>query len=109
MSSSPVERRTALAMSAAVSEDTLTVELADGRTLSVPLAWYPRLAHATPQERNSWRLIRSGRGIHWPAIDEDISVANLRSGEPSAESPGSFKKSLAGRANPGRRRRPSKA
>jgi hypothetical protein len=81
-----------------VSEDTLTVDQADGRTLAAPLAWYPRLAHATAEERNSWRLIANGLRIHWPAIDEDISVANLLAGQPSAESPSSFKKWLAGRA-----------
>jgi hypothetical protein len=85
----------------------LTVELADGRTIAAPLAWYPRLAHATPEERNAWRLIAGGRGIHWPAVDEDISVANLLSGQPSAESQSSFKEWLAGRAKPGRGRKRS--
>jgi hypothetical protein len=78
------------------------VELADGRTIAVPVAWYPRLAHATPAERTAWRLIGGGRGIHWPAVDEDISVTNLLSGQPSAESQTSFKKWLAGRAQPAR-------
>src|SRR5262249_16992211 len=76
MSSSAVEPRTALATRVEVTEDTLAVELADGRTIAAPLAWYPRLSHARPQERNTWRLIGGGRGIHWPALDEDISVAN---------------------------------
>jgi hypothetical protein len=81
-----------------VTDDTLSVDLADGRTIAVPLAWYPRLAHATGKERNTWRLIADGRGIHWPDIDEDISVANLLGGQPSAESQGSLKKWLAERA-----------
>lgn len=92
-----------------VTEDTLAVELADGRTIAAPLAWYPRLAHATAEERNSWRLIAHGKDIHWPALDEDVSVANLLDGQPSAESQSSFKKWLAGRAGPGRGRSSSKA
>jgi hypothetical protein len=94
-----------LATRAHVSEDTLTVDVADGRTIAAPLAWYPRLAHANARERGSWRLIGGGRGIHWPAIDEDISIANLLAGQPSSESQSSFKKWLAGRAKP--RRGPS--
>ena len=57
-----------------VTDDALTAELSDGRTISVPLDWYPRLAHATPQERDNWELIGPGEGIHWPDLDEDISV-----------------------------------
>jgi hypothetical protein len=87
MSSSATDKQTALATRVEVSDDTLSVELADGRTIAAPLAWYPRLAHATSEERQSWRLIGGGRGIHWQAIDEDISVANLLAGQPSAESP----------------------
>jgi hypothetical protein len=74
------------ALSAAVTEEALTVELADGRTLSVPLAWYPRLLHGTPEERSHWRLIGAGEGIHWPDLDEDISVESLLLGKPSGES-----------------------
>lgn len=81
-----------------VTEDALTVELSDGRTLSVPLAWYPRLAWATPQERRNWRLIGKGHGIHWEDLDEDISVEGLLTGKPSGESQTSFKKWLEGRA-----------
>ena len=98
MSFSAVEPREALAISVEVSEDTLSVDLADGRTIAAPLAWYPRLAHATAEERGSWRLIGGGRGVHWPEIDEDISVANLLAGQPSMESQNSFKKWLANRA-----------
>ena len=97
MSSSIVESRVALAELVEVSDDALSVELADGRTIAVPLAWYPRLANATAVERSDWRLIANGRGIHWPAIDEDISVANLLAGQPSGESQISFKKWLAAR------------
>lgn len=77
-----------------VAEDILSVDLSDGRTLSVPLAWFPRLVHATPAERNNWRLIGKGHGIHWKDIDEDISVEGLLAGNPSGESHASFKKWL---------------
>ncbi len=60
------------------TEDTFTVDLVDGRTISVPFGWYPRLLHATLEERCHWRLIGGGKGIHWPDLDEDISVENLR-------------------------------
>ena len=103
MSSSAIEAREALATRVEVNEEAVSVELADGRTVTAPLAWYPRLAHATAQERRSWRLIGGGRGIHWLAIDEDISVANLLAGQPSAESQSSSKKWLTGRAKPSRR------
>src|SRR5437588_10510823 len=100
-----VEGRAALATRVEVSEDTLSVELADGRTIAAPLAWYPRLAHATAEERGSWRLIGGGRGIHWPSVDEDVSVANLLGGQPSGESQSSFKRWLAGRSKPARSRK----
>jgi hypothetical protein len=82
-----------------VTEDTLTVDLEDGRTLAVPIEWFPRLVHATPDERGNWRLIGRGEGIHWPALDEDISVAGLLAGIPSRESQQSLKRWLAGRAS----------
>jgi hypothetical protein len=81
-----------------VDENTLTVDLSDGRVLSVPLAWYPRLSHGTPEERNNWRLIGKGYGVHWPALDEDISIEGLLAGRPSGESQTSFKKWLEQRA-----------
>jgi hypothetical protein len=87
----------ALATSAAVTDDALTVELSDGRSVSVPLAWYPRLQHATAEERGKWRLIAQGEGIHWPDLDEDISVASLIAGRPSAESAASLQRWLARR------------
>ncbi len=98
MNSSAVERRAAVATRVIVSKDTLSVELADGRTIAVPLAWYPRLAQATGKERNSWRLIAGGRGIHWTELDEDISVANLLAGQPSGESQRSFQQWLTKRS-----------
>ena len=88
---STIEVRVPEAETIAVSEDTLTAELADGRTISVPLAWYPRLVHATHEERNNWRLIGGGQGIHWPDLDEDLSVEGLLAGRPSGESQRSFK------------------
>ena len=85
------------AQSVTVTDDTLAVELADGRAISRPLAWYPRLAGATPQERNNWRLIGGGAGIHWPDLDEDLSVASLLAGRKSGESPQSLARWLKAR------------
>jgi hypothetical protein len=76
------------------------VDLADGRSIAVPIAWYPRLAHGTPAERANWRLIGRGEGIHWPDLDEDISVENLLAGSRSGESQTSFKRWLASRQRP---------
>jgi hypothetical protein len=81
-----------------VSDDILNVELSDGRSISVPLVWFPRLLHATPSERSAWRLIGRGEGIHWEDLDEDISVEGLLAGRPSGESQASFEKWLANRA-----------
>ena len=85
-----------------VTEDALQVELSDGRTMSVPLAWYPRLVHAIRKERGNWELIGEGRGIRWPDLDEDLSVEGLIAGRPSRESQRSFKRwleaKLAGRS-----------
>ena len=66
-----------------VSEDMLTVTLADGRIVSVPLAWYPRLLHATPEQRKGWQVAGAGYGIHWPDIDEDLSVRGILFGIPA--------------------------
>ncbi len=66
-----------------VTDDTLTVDLLDGRTISVPLAWYPRLLHATAAQRTNWRVAGGGFGIHWPDIDEDLSTAGLLRGAPA--------------------------
>jgi hypothetical protein len=87
-----IETRSVSARSVTVTEDALIAEFSDGRTISVPLAWYPRLVHGTQTERNNWRLIGDGEGIHWPDLDEDISVENLTLGQPSGESQLSLKK-----------------
>lgn len=68
------------AMEVEVTDDELTVRLVDGRRVSVPLVWYPRLLHATPEQRNDWELIGEGEGIHWPRVDEDLSVAGILRG-----------------------------
>ena len=82
------------AESVMITEDTLNVDLSDGRTISVPLTWFPRLVHATQEQRDNWRLIDRGHGINWNDIDEDISVEGLIAGRPSGESQSSFKKWL---------------
>jgi len=101
MSSSTTRVPAAYAQHVNVTEDTLTVELSDGRSLSVPLAWYPRLLHGTPEERANWRLIGQGVGINWPALDEDVSVENLLAGQASGESQRSLKRWLAQRTTSG--------
>ena len=80
-----VKIRDVLATDVTVSDDTLSVQLSDGRTIAAPVAWFPRLAHGTRKERGMWRLSGGGRGIHWPELDEDISVAGLLRGEASVE------------------------
>ena len=77
MSSSGTETRIPSARHVVIAEDSLTVELTDGRVLSVPLTWYPRLWHGTTDERSHWRLIGGGIGIHWEDVDEDLSVESL--------------------------------
>lgn len=98
MTISAVEIEIPDAVNVTVTEDTLTVDLSDGRTISVPLAWFPRLLHASPEERKNWRLLGKGRGIHWDDLDEDISVENLLAGKPSGESQASLEKWLGQRA-----------
>lgn len=66
-----------------ISASRISVDLEDGRTVSVPLAWFPRLLHATPAERRNWELCGAGRGIHWPALDEDLSVDGFLRGTPA--------------------------
>jgi Protein of unknown function (DUF2442) len=97
MATSVTEAVIPLATAVAVTDDTLTVELTDGRSISVPLAWYPRLLHASSAERGNWHLIARGEGIHWPDVDEDISVSSLIAGRPSAENAVSLQRWLAGR------------
>ncbi len=97
MSTSAPETTTAAATAIRFTADALCVDLADGRTISVPIEWYPRLSHASAAERSNWRLIGTGEGIHWPDLDEDISIEGLLAGRPSAESQSSLRKWLAGR------------
>lgn len=97
MSISAVEIEVPKAENVKITEDTLIVDLSDGRTISVPLEWFPRLVYATSKELNNWRLIGRGHGIHWEDIDEDISVEGLLAGKPSGESQISFKKWLSKR------------
>lgn len=92
MSISTVDLKIVPAVGVQFDNDALTVELADGRSISAPLVWYPRLWHGTTAERSHWRLIGKGNGIHWPDLDEDISVENLLVGKPSGESQSSFKR-----------------
>ena len=66
-----------------VTEDAVTVDLYDGRTITAPLAWFPRLLHATPEQRANWRVAGAGYGIHWPDIDEDLSTQGLLQGAPA--------------------------
>ena len=82
------------AQSLVVTEDSLIVDLSDGRSMTVPLAWYPRLVYGRPEERNNWRWIGDREGIHWPDLDEDVSVENLILGQPSGESQDSFRRWL---------------
>ncbi len=80
-----------------VTDDTLSADLSDGRTISVPLAWYPRLLHGSIEERNDWRFIGDGSGIHWNQLDEDVSFKNLILGQRSGESQKSFQQWLTKR------------
>ena len=97
MTTLAIEIRIAPVQKVSVTDDALIVDLSDGRTLSVPLAWFPRLLHGTPAERNHWRLIGAGEGVHWPDLDEDISVENLIAGKSSGESQKSLKRWLESR------------
>ena len=97
MSISGIEIKEALAQIVTTNDEALTVDLADGRTIVVPLAWFPRLAHGTPSERANYRLIGGGEGIHWPDLDEDISVESLLAGRRSGESQLSLRRWLDGR------------
>ena len=82
-----------------VTKEALTVELSDGRSISVLLAWFPRLMRGTPDERSNWRLIGQGAGPHWPAFDKDVSVEDLLTGRASSESQRLLKRWLSQRAS----------
>jgi hypothetical protein len=89
-----------LARELRVPTETLAVELSDGRAILVPISWYPRLSHATSEERKDWRLIGDGCGIRWPALDDDISIENLLNGQAFGESQKSLEAWLNGRRQP---------
>lgn len=89
------------AVSLEITDEYLKVELSDGRTITVPLIWYPRLLDGTQDERSNWRFIGKGQGIHWSDLDEDISVEGLLAGYHSRESQSSFKRWLEDRAKSG--------
>ena len=94
MSTSETDLREALAESVSISGGALVADSAGGRTIMVPLAWFPRLAYGTPAERANWRLIAGGAGIHWPDLDEDISVESLLAGRRSGEAQESLRRWL---------------
>ncbi|HSF80771.1 MAG TPA: DUF2442 domain-containing protein [Anaerolineales bacterium] len=91
MSSITTDRQFVKAQRVTITDDSLTVDLSDGRTLVVPISWFPRLLHGTSAERANWQLVGKGDGIHWPDLDEDISVENLILGKPFGESQRSLK------------------
>lgn len=99
MSISTIDIEVPSAKGVKITLESLFVEMNDGRTISVPLAWYPRLQYATQKERKNWRFIGKGHGIHWDNIDEDISIEGLIAGRPSGESLSSFEKFLKKRPN----------
>ncbi len=100
MTTSSVATETAAAQNVRVTDHALVVELRDGRVVSVPLAWYPRLAEGSPRERRRWELLGPGIGIHWPDLDEDISIEGLLQGLSSGESPASLDRWRASRNRP---------
>ncbi len=100
MNTSGPEIGEALIRNISVSDEALTADLADGKTIIVPLAWFPRLPHGTPDERSHWRIIGGGEGIHWPDLDEDLSVESLLAGRGSQETQESLRGWLE-RRNPG--------
>ena len=106
MATSVVEIEIPTALSVKATSESLTVDLSDGRSITVPLEWFPRLVHGTAAERGRWSLIGRGLGIHWEDLDEDISVAGLLAGKPSGEGQESFGRWLKARtARPPARRR----
>ena len=97
MSSLAYEIKEARAQRVSVSEDSLQIDLTDGRTIIAPLMWYPRLWHGSPEERNVYQIIGNGEYIYWPKLDEDLTVSGVLAGYRSAESAKSLKKWLDGR------------
>lgn len=94
MPSAAATIKLSLIVGVTVTDDTLTIDLEDGRTLSVPIGWFPRLAYGTPAERAQYEISGAGYGIHWPLLDEDIGVEGLLLGKMSTESPSSFERWL---------------
>lgn len=86
-----------IAIKVTITEDDLAVNLSDGRRLIVPLAWYPRLLHASSEERQNWQLLGDGYAIEWPDLDEHIGIEGLLAGRSSGESPQSLNRWLAAR------------
>jgi len=99
--SSKMKTAEANARGVSVTTDALAVDLVDGRTVTVPVAWYPRLAHGAPEARENWRLIGGGEGIHWPDLDEDIAIQDLIAGRGSGESQDSLRSWIEARARAG--------
>ena len=90
MTTSQIETQEARALKLRITDETMIVELSDGRELSVPLSWFPRLVYASKSERGNWELFGGGSSIHWPDLDEDIGVDGLLAGRPSGEGKWSF-------------------
>ena len=100
MNSLAIEIQEARAQLVIITDDALQVNLVDGRTIIAPLLWYPRLWHGTPEERNNFEIIGNGAYIHWPDLDEDLSVSGILAGRCSGECAESLKKWLEGRSTP---------
>ena len=94
--------KTVLVENLRVTADTLIVDCDDGRSISLPLAWYPRLQQGSENERNTWQLNGGGQGIHWPLLDEDLSIEGLLTGRHSGESEASYRRWLKARSKPKR-------
>jgi hypothetical protein len=101
MNTLELEIQGARAQAVQIGEDVLVIELVDGRTISVPLAWYPRLWYGSAEEREHFEIIGDGKYIHWLDLDEDLSIAGILAGRHSGESAESIKKWLADREKPG--------
>jgi len=97
MSNLVIDRETLRARGVQVTDDAVVVDLVDGRTISTPLAWYPRLLHGSTAERAKFELIGNGEGIHWPDLDEDLSIEGMLAGQPSREKRESIERWLASR------------
>lgn len=98
MSTLAIDSTASRAIAVRLTKDTLAVDLADGRTVFVPLVWYPRLMEGSLKERANHRFIGEGEGIHWPDLDEDVSVENILAGKMSGESSKSFARWLEARS-----------